>query len=35
LLCRFGSKGSQLIGLMLSSWGDDYYSRTEELVLVD
>jgi hypothetical protein len=35
LLCRFGSKGSQLIGLMLRSWGDEYYSRTEELVLVD
>ncbi|KAI5460218.1 heterokaryon incompatibility protein-domain-containing protein [Mariannaea sp. PMI_226] len=35
LLCRFGSKGSQLIGLILHSWGDDYYSRTNELVLVD
>jgi len=34
LLCRFGSKGSQLIGLMLRSWGDGYHSRTEELVLV-
>jgi hypothetical protein len=35
LLCRFGSKGSQLIGMVLRSWGDGYYSRTEELVLVD
>jgi hypothetical protein len=35
LLCRFGSKGSKLIGLSLYSWGDDYYSRTNELVLVD
>ncbi|KAM0367748.1 hypothetical protein ACHAPY_011687 [Fusarium culmorum] len=35
LLCRFGNKGSKLIGLLLYSWGDDYYSRTNELVLVD
>ncbi|CVL13864.1 uncharacterized protein FPRN_12042 [Fusarium proliferatum] len=35
LLCRLGSKGSKLIGLSLYSWGDDYYSRTDELVLVD
>ncbi|KAM6513508.1 hypothetical protein FALCPG4_015916 [Fusarium falciforme] len=35
LLCRFGIKGSKLIGLALHSWGDGYYSRTDELVLVD
>lgn len=35
LLCRFGNTGSQLIGLVLHLWGDDYYSRTKELVLVD
>ncbi|KAH7466581.1 hypothetical protein FOMA001_g15905 [Fusarium oxysporum f. sp. matthiolae] len=35
LLCRFGSKGSKLIGLVLYSWGDDYYSRTNEIVPVD
>ncbi|KAG4277357.1 hypothetical protein FPRO04_14147 [Fusarium proliferatum] len=35
LLCRLGSKGSKLIGLSLYSLGDDYYSRTDELVLVD
>lgn len=35
LLCRIGNTGSQLVGLILHSWGDGYYSRTKELVLVD
>jgi hypothetical protein len=35
LLCRIGNTGSQLVGLALHKWGDDYYSRTKELVLVD
>ena len=35
LLCRVGNTGSQLAGLVLHPWGDDYYSRTKELVLVN
>ena len=35
LLCRVGNTGSKLVGLVLHSWGDDYYSRTKELDLVD
>jgi hypothetical protein len=35
LLCRVGNTGSQLVGLVLHPWGDNYYSRTKELVLVD
>jgi hypothetical protein len=35
LLCRVGNTGSQLVGLVLHSWGDNYYSRTKELILID
>jgi len=34
LLCRIGSTGSDLVGLVLHSWGDNYRSRTPELVRV-
>jgi hypothetical protein len=35
LLCRVGNTGSHLVGVILHPWGDDYYSRTREIVLVD
>ncbi|KAF4334526.1 heterokaryon incompatibility protein het-E-1 [Fusarium beomiforme] len=35
LLCRHGTTGSKLIGLILYSWGDQYYSRTDELFPVN
>lgn len=35
LLCQLGTTGSSLVGLILYSWGDGFYSRTDELVPVE
>lgn len=36
LLCKHrGPKAARLVALVLQPWGDDYYSRTNELLLVD
>jgi hypothetical protein len=35
LLCRVGNSRTQLVALVLRQWGDDYYSRTRELVPVE
>jgi hypothetical protein len=32
LLCHIGAQENLLVGLVLHSWGDDYYCRTPELV---
>lgn len=34
LLCKIGDKGSKLVGLILHSWGDGFWSRME-IVPVD
>lgn len=36
LLCHHrGSRSTRLVALILQPWGDDYYSRTNELLLID
>ena len=35
LLCRIGSTGGKLIGLILRQWGEGYHGRTPELVVLN
>jgi hypothetical protein len=35
LLCQVGNTGGKLVGLVLHPWGDGYYSRSKELVLIE